>query len=142
MGRISSRAARVDKTQKEIASELRAGGALVHVILDPVDLQVGVFGRWILVDCKTVHDDGFIVIPKKQRSALEEIQAHELPFVFLIGRADAKKMASSERSLNEMCKVGSRQLEELVRVLLEKDPSRDSDVWVKVRMVNGCMRFG
>ena len=46
-------AARVDATQEQIVSALRAAGAYVWIIGLPVDLLVGYKGRTILVECKS-----------------------------------------------------------------------------------------
>lgn len=47
------RAARVDATQEQIVSALRAAGARVWVIGLPVDLLVGYAGRLMLMECKS-----------------------------------------------------------------------------------------
>ena len=47
-------AARVDSTQAEIVSALRAAGASVWIIGIPVDLLVGYKGRTMLMECKVL----------------------------------------------------------------------------------------
>jgi hypothetical protein len=46
-------AARVDATQQQIVSALRAAGAYVWIIGLPVDLLVGYRGHTFLVECKS-----------------------------------------------------------------------------------------
>lgn len=46
-------AARVDATQDQIVSALRAAGAYVWIIGLPVDLLVGYNGQTFLVECKS-----------------------------------------------------------------------------------------
>lgn len=46
-------AARVDATQEQIVSALRAAGARVWIIGLPVDLLVGYRGRLCLIECKS-----------------------------------------------------------------------------------------
>jgi hypothetical protein len=46
------RAAKVDNSQKAIVAALRAAGAFVYVIGQPVDLLV-FYRSWILLECKT-----------------------------------------------------------------------------------------
>ena len=57
-------AARVDATQEQIVSALRAAGAYVWVIGLPVDLLVGFQGKTYLVECKSG--------PKKRLTKLQE----------------------------------------------------------------------
>jgi hypothetical protein len=51
-GRAMRRAARVDANQDQIVTALRAAGASVSFIGQPVDLLVGLRGRTFLVECK------------------------------------------------------------------------------------------
>lgn len=46
-------AARVDGTQAAIIQALRAAGASVEVLKQPLDLLVGFRGAWALVECKS-----------------------------------------------------------------------------------------
>lgn len=57
-------AARVDATQEQIVSALRAAGAYVWIIGLPVDLLVGYKGHTWLMECKTDH--------KKKLTKLQE----------------------------------------------------------------------
>jgi hypothetical protein len=126
-----------------VAEALRHGGALVHVIFDPVDLAVGVFEQWVLADCKTIDSDGGFRVPKKQREALERIQAHGLPFVFLCDVDEAKKFVGSKSGFKAMCDQGKSQLNSLLAVLRSKEPvPRRKSVWVKTQVVDGELRFG
>lgn len=43
---------RVDQNQRQIISALEAAGCLVDVISQPVDLLVGVNGKWMLMEVK------------------------------------------------------------------------------------------
>lgn len=49
---LHRRAAKVDKVQREIVSALRAIGADVFYIREPVDLAVGWRKRTVLLECK------------------------------------------------------------------------------------------
>ena len=57
-------AARVDATQEQIVSALRAAGAYVWIIGLPVDILVGYKGHTFLVECKSG--------PKKKLTKLQE----------------------------------------------------------------------
>ncbi|MBI2725412.1 MAG: hypothetical protein HYX42_04095 [Polaromonas sp.] len=61
-------ALRVDANQAQIVSALQAAGATVEVIGKPVDLLIGISGRWMMMECK----DG-----QKPKSAQKPTPAQE-----------------------------------------------------------------
>jgi len=143
MGRVFSRAVRVDNTQAGITRELRAGGALVQVIHDPVDLVVSKFELLVYADCKTFDSKlGGVKIPSKQHDVLKNIHEHRAPFVFLCDEGDARELVRSKRSWLEMCKLGQRHLAELLRTIAESKKAAPKWWFVKVRRVGGVVRFG
>jgi hypothetical protein len=52
-GSAMRRAAKIDAVQPEIVEALRAVGATVYYIKEPVDLLVGYRGRTVVLECKS-----------------------------------------------------------------------------------------
>jgi len=143
MGRVFSRAVRVDNTQPGITRELRAGGAFVQVIHDPVDLVVSKYKLLVYADCKTFDSKlGGIKIPHKQHDVLKKIHEHRAPFVFLCDEGDARELVKSKQSWLEMCKLGQRHLAEVLRIIAESKKVEPKWWFVKAKRVGGVVRFG
>jgi hypothetical protein len=70
------RAARVDSTQRDIIAALKAAGATVEVLKQPLDLLVGYRGTWALVECKSSRYEAQGRVTDTRKRQLEFRERH------------------------------------------------------------------
>lgn len=74
---VRRHAAKVDANQAEIVAALKAAGATVEVIGQPVDLLVGYRGEWILMEVKASHaEERRKTATRKRQEAFFERHPH------------------------------------------------------------------